>query len=92
MMILDWFKKAGGSVDDSTHKTLNTPRLRKDIAEKMANWDERSNFTLAGVKNLSRSDLNTLLMCCDFHDKYGDMGGIAYLSKEIMAVLEKYSV
>lgn len=92
MMIFDWFKKAGFHTDEPEHRTLNTPRLRKDIAEKLAGWDERSNFTLAGVGNLSRSDLNTLLMCCDFHDKYGDMGGVAYFSKEIMAVLDKYSI
>lgn len=92
MLIFSLFRMAGFHTDESNGKTLNTPRLRKDISDKLSHWDEHSNFTLAGVNNLSRSDLNTLLMCCDFHDKYGDMGGIAYFSKEIMAVLDKYSV
>lgn len=40
-------------------------KLRKDIEIELSYWDEVSMFTLAGVDNLSRSDLAVLHMYCD---------------------------
>lgn len=90
MSMLNLLKKAGLYKEDN--KKLNTARLRNDIQTKLSTWDECSSFTLAGVTNLSRSDLNTLMMCCDFYDKYGDLSSFRYFGKEISAVLDKYSI
>jgi predicted Zn-dependent protease len=34
--------------------------LMQDIKKKIANWNERSSFTLKGVKNLSKGDLEMI--------------------------------
>ena len=44
---------------------MNREDLEYDISIALDRWDERSDFTLAGVKGLSRADLDTLLACCD---------------------------
>jgi len=40
--------------------TPNPQRLITDIEKKIINWNERSMFSIKGVKNLSRSDLDTI--------------------------------
>lgn len=42
--------------------TKNADQLISDIRLKRANWNERSSFTLKGIKNLSNSDLDTLIL------------------------------
>lgn len=40
-------------------------QLRKDVEKALDSWDERSNFTLKGVRNLSFSDLQMIEMYLD---------------------------
>lgn len=69
---------------------LNVTKLRNDINEKLDKWDEKSQFTLAGVRNLSYRDLDTLLNCCELYDIDYDLDKLI-LNNEIRAVLNRYS-
>lgn len=69
---------------------MNTKKLRDDICKALDNWDERSLFSVAGCKGLTRSDIDTLLMCCDWHDKHGSLDGLAYFGPNIARVLAEY--
>lgn len=67
--------------------------ISKDIDNAIRKWNERSNFTLKGVKNLSRSDLDTLLLYAEYIEKHGTYEG--YLMKPrgaVAEVLEKYGL
>ena len=46
-------------------------KLLSDIEKKIAKWNERSSFTLKGVKNLSMSDLDTLQLYANTLLNYG---------------------
>lgn len=72
----------------------NAEKLRKDIQKKLDNWNERSQFTLKGVKNLSRSDLDSLDMYADFFIKNGGYGFAPFRKPlgEIKEVLDKYQI
>ena len=65
-------------------------KLRKDIDKKLDNWNERNLFSIAGIKGLTRSDIDTLLMCCDWFEKYGTLAGLDYLGSKVRGVLDKY--
>lgn len=73
---------------------LNTKKLRNDINKKLDNWNERSQFTLGGVKNLSRSDMDILIMLCDMIDKVGIdehlIDTVIMISPEIKNVIRQY--
>ena len=43
----------------------NKEKLRKDVEKALDSWDERSNFTLKGVRNLSFSDMQMIEMYLD---------------------------
>lgn len=49
--------------------------IKQDIIEKLYSWDEVSMFKIGGVGNLSRSDLDMLLMYVDCIEKYGTYEG-----------------
>lgn len=40
--------------------------LISDVNKKIDNWNERSQFTVKGVRNLSRSDMDDLLMAAEY--------------------------
>lgn len=48
---------------------MNVVQLKREINTKRAKWDERSSFTICGVKNLSVSDLDTLELYIDFYNR-----------------------
>lgn len=50
----------------------NAKKLISDIDKKISTWNERSQFQLKGVKNLSRSDLDTLKLYADAIIMYGN--------------------
>lgn len=58
--------------------------------KKLDNWNEKSQFTLAGVKNLSFSDMEMLLSCCELY-KIDYPLDILILNDDLRAVLNKYS-
>ena len=61
---------------ESESKKLDYKRLRNDISKKIECWNERSMFTLAGVKRLSLGDMNTLMMCCTYYETHGSLHGM----------------
>ena len=70
----------------------NAQKLIKTINQKIENWNERSCFTIHGVKNLSRGDLDMIKMYCDNVIKFGNYG---YLMKPLGSekeVLEKAGI
>lgn len=71
---------------------MNKDDLEIDISTALKNWDEQSMFSLAGVNNLSRSDLDVLSLCCDFYDQHGSLNGLKYFSPEIKKVLGIYGL
>ena len=77
---------------ESESKKLDYVRLRNDISKKINRWNERSLFTLAGVKRLSLGDMNTLMMCCQYYETHGSLHGISPFNPDIWEVLDRYSI
>ena len=77
---------------ESESKKLDYKRLGNDISKKIERWNERSLFTLAGVKRLSLGDLNTLMMCCQYYESHGTLDGIHPFNPAIWEVLDRYSI
>lgn len=67
-------------------------KLIGDINTKINNWNERSQFTLKGVKNLSRADLDVLGMYAETYIKNGSFYGLMEPMGEIGEVLSKYNI
>lgn len=67
-------------------------KLKSDIAKKIANWNERSNFTLKGVKNLSRSDLDTIELYADTIASQGNYNGLMKPLGSVAQVLSAYGI
>lgn len=70
----------------------NFEQLRRVIEKKLDQWNERSTFTISGIRGLTRSDIDCLLMCCDQYERNGDLQGLDYFSPEVRRVLEKYDM
>lgn len=72
----------------------NSEKLTKIIQKKLDNWNERSSFTIKGVKNLSRSDLETILLYVKAYEKSGevDFGGLVYPRGYLNQVLQGYEI
>lgn len=62
-------------------------KLRNEIEKKLNNWNERSQFTISGVKNLSMGDIDTILMHLD-HLERNVTGNFLYHGG-VKEVLEK---
>lgn len=75
-------------------KMNNALKLKADIAKSIANWDEYSQFTLKGVRNLSMSDMNILEMYADNYIQNGctSFSGMMDPLGEIKEVLDAYGV
>lgn len=70
----------------------NFQKLRRVIERKLSQWNEYSTFTISGVRGLTRSDIDCLLMCCNQYERNGDLQGLDYFSPEVRSVLEKYDM
>ena len=70
----------------------NFEKLRRVLHRKLDQWNEYSTFTISGIRNLTRADIDTLLMCCDWYEHNGDLQGLDYFSPEVRSVLEKYEM
>lgn len=68
---------------------LNVAKLRNDVNKKLDNWNERNQFALSGVKNLSLSDMETLLYFCDIYEVSKTLGGII-INNDMRTILKKY--
>ena len=70
----------------------NIKKLRQDIKKKLDNWNERSNFTLKGVKNLSKSDLDTIELYADIIEKQGNYNSLMKPLGAVAQVLQAYNI
>jgi len=70
----------------------NAQKLLNDIEKKIRNWNERSMFTLKGVKNLSMSDLDTLELYATTFIRTGGFYGLMEPRGAIAEVLTKYNI
>jgi len=72
----------------------NAQKLIQDIEKKISNWNERSQFRLKGVGNLSRSDLDDLELYANTYIHSGGYGfpGLMKPLGSIAEVLEKYGI
>lgn len=71
-----------------TEDLLDRNTLIEDIEMARENWDERSQFKLAGVGNLSNSDLDTLELYAKEYNGYNLMEPMG----NIKLILKKYNV
>ena len=71
---------------------MNREDLEYDISIALDRWDGVSKFTLVGVENLSRADLDTLLLCCEYHEEHGGMFPMHLISDSIKEVLKHYGM
>ena len=76
------------------NKVVNAQKLLKDIDSELSNWNERSQFCLKGVGNLSRADLDTLTLYAEAYIRSGGYGfpGLMKPLGEIREILEKYGI
>jgi len=69
---------------------MNSKKLRREVKRRLEKWNERSVFKFAGVKGVTRADMDTLLTCCDYYDEHGSLYGLSYFSPEVKQVLIYY--
>ncbi len=72
--------------------TQQAKKLKSEVEAKIKKWDERSNFTMKGVKNLSMSDMDTLVLYAENSDGRGNFPGYMEPRGAIREVLEKYNI
>lgn len=71
----------------------NAEKLIKDIKRKKDQWDERSQFELKGVGNLSNSDLDELdLYANTYKDNGGSFQGLSSPLGDVKEVLDAYGL
>ena len=70
----------------------NAQKLINTINQKINNWNERSSFTIHGVKNLSRADLDMIKIFCEEIVEFGELiQGLKPMGSE-KEVLEKAGI
>lgn len=67
-------------------------KINQDIEKKIRTWNERSCFTLKGVKNLSKSDLDMILLYAQQTDGYGNFPGFMPPRGGVKDVLTAYGL
>lgn len=70
----------------------NVEKLKRDINKKFANWNERSSFTMKGVKNLSVADLDSIILYAEQYEKCGSFRGLMQPRGGVKAVLDAYDI
>ena len=68
---------------------LDTEKLKEDLNQKLYNWNERNQFTVAGVRNLSLADIDALFVLCEEYEYRSSLKEFIF-SAEIEQVLRKY--
>ena len=71
---------------------MNKEDLEYDISIALDKWNEVANFTLAGVDGLTKSDLDTLKVCCEYFDEHGTLRPLRYFSPKVKEVLAHYGM
>ena len=67
-------------------------QLIKDINKKLDNWDERSQFKIKGVGNLSRSDLDSCILYAETYMRIGGISGLITPRGDLKVILEAYGL
>ena len=67
-------------------------KLISGINNHLNNWNERSMFSLKDVKNLSRSDMDIILMYAELFQKQGNFSGLSKPLGYIKKVFEAYNI
>ena len=67
-------------------------RIVKDVQRKLDTWNEYSMFKIKGIGNLSRSDMDELLMYCDDLMNGGFKQHMFLPRGSIKAVFEAYGI
>lgn len=67
-------------------------KLKKEIEKKRRNWNERSNFTLRGQRNLSVADLDAIEFYVDHYLRDGHIMGFIEPQGAIKEVLDSAGV
>lgn len=69
-------------------------KLIKDIQSKRNSWDERSQFTIKGVRNLSPADLDQIQLYAETYINSGGSGfpGLMNPFGEVGEVLDSYGL
>lgn len=70
----------------------NAEKLIRDVDKKIMSWDERSSFTIKGVKNLSYSDMETFILYAETYLRYGSVDSLMRPFGGVGEVLEKYGL
>lgn len=74
-------------------KIKSAEQLISDVENKIRNWDERSMFKIKGVGNLSRADLDSILLYSEtFIRNYGNFSGLMSPMGSVAEVFQKYRI
>ena len=76
---------------------METKKLLKEIEKLRAKWDERSQFKIKGIKNLSPADLDTIELYVEYAEKNSSTGmplfhGLMKPRGDIKKVLDLYNI
>lgn len=72
--------------------TKNAYKCIADVEKKIRDWDERSNFTLKGERNLSRADMDVIRLYAETYITYGYYQGLMKPLGSIKNVLDSYQL
>ena len=67
-------------------------KIIRDIDNKIDNWNERSMFTIKGVKNLSMADLDTIKLYAQTYARYESFDGLMQPRGSVKEVLQAYGL
>lgn len=67
-------------------------KLISDINNQLDNWDERSLFSLKNVKNITRADMDMILMYAESFKEQGSFSGLMEPFGNIKKVFEAYNI
>ena len=70
----------------------NAQELLKDIEKRMNNWDERSQFKMKGVGNLSFSDMESIKLYAQEYLRQGNINNLMTPLGGVGEVLFKYGI
>lgn len=71
---------------------MGSNKLIQDIDKKIRNWNERSQFKIKGVSNLSFSDLEMLKLYAEENIRRGDISHLMEPRGGIAGVLKAYGI
>lgn len=75
-------------------KMKNAQKLIKDVEKKIINWNERSQFKLKGIGNLSRADMDEIIFYAETFIRSGGCGftGLMEPMGSLKQVLDAYDI